>query len=71
MKSAKNIDWDDIAGAIPAYILISATVFTYSISDGLGIGVISWCLLNCTIKGRVNWLLWVVTILFIFRYAFL
>ena len=71
LRSIQRLDLDDIRGAIPGYLLICGMMFTYSISDGLGIGVISWCLLNCTIKGRVNWLLWFISLLFIFRYAFL
>lgn len=68
LRAVKNIDMDDVAGSIPAYLLICGMVFTYSISDGLGIGVISWTLLNCRIKGRVNWLLWLVTLLYILKY---
>jgi hypothetical protein len=34
-------------------------------------GIISWTLLNCRIKGRVNWLLWCITLLFIGKYIFL
>jgi AGZA family xanthine/uracil permease-like MFS transporter len=71
LRAVKNIDMEDVAGAIPAYLLICSMVFTYSISDGLGIGVISWTLLNCRIKGRVNWLLWLVTLLFVGKYVFL
>lgn len=71
LRAVKNIDMDDIAGAIPAYMLICGMVFTYSISDGLGMGVISWTLLNFTQKGRVNWLLWVISLLFICKYVYL
>ena len=68
IKSILHINWDDIAGALPAYILIVGIVFTYNISDGLGLGVISYTVLNCRTKGRVSWLLWVVSILFIVKY---
>ena len=68
LRSVKNIDLDDFAGAVPAYMLICGMVFTYSVSDGLGIGLIAWTLLNCTIKGRVNWLLWTLALLFIGKY---
>ena len=71
MKSAKNIDWDDIAGAIPAYILISATVFTYSISDGIGLGVISYTILNSFRKGKINWILCLISFLFMAKYLYL
>lgn len=68
MKSTIHIDWDDITGAVPAYILITGIVFTYNISDGLGLGVISYTLLNCTKKGKVSWLLWLISLLFIIKY---
>lgn len=68
IKSVTYIDLDDIAGSVPAYILIAGVVFTYNISDGLGFGVIAYTLLNCRRKGRVHWLLWVISLLFIAKY---
>ena len=68
IRSVAQIDWNDIAGALPAYIMITGIVFTHSISDGLGLGIMSYTLLNCRIKGRVSWLLWVVTLLFVAKY---
>ena len=65
IRSILNIDWNDIAGAIPAYLLLVGIVFTYNISDGLALGVVSYTILNCRIKGRVSWLLWFLTALFI------
>lgn len=69
IRSVLNIDWQDIAGAVPAFILIVGIVFTYNISDGLGLGVIAYTVLNCGIKGRVNWMLWVVSLLFVAKYV--
>lgn len=71
LRSVKNIDLEDVAGAVPAYLLICGMVFSYSISDGLGIGIIAWTLLNCGIKGRVNWLLWLITLIYICKYTYL
>lgn len=68
LRAIFHVDWDDIAGAIPAYLLVAGVVFTYNISDGLGIGIISYTILNCRIKGRVTWLLAVVAALFIAKY---
>jgi len=68
IKSVLLIDWDDVAGAIPAYLLITGIVFTYNISDGLGLGIIAYTVLNCRIKGRVNWLLVVISLLFVAKY---
>ena len=71
IKSVLNIDWNDIAGSMSAYILITTTVFTYSVSDGLGMGIISYTVLNCGIKKRVNLLMIILSILFIAKYLFL
>ena len=68
IRSIMNIDWHDIAGAVPAYILITGVVFTYNISDGLALGVISYTVLNCRTKGRVNWLLVILSLLFVAKY---
>lgn len=68
IRSITQIDWNDIAGALPAYIMITGIVFTHSISDGLGLGIMSYTILNCRIKGRVNWLLWLIMLLFIAKY---
>ena len=68
IQSTIQIDWSDIAGAIPAYLLITGIVFTYNISDGLGLGIISYTILNCGIKGRVHWLMWLVSCLFVAKY---
>jgi AGZA family xanthine/uracil permease-like MFS transporter len=71
IRSILNIDWNDIVGAIPAYLLLVGIVFTYNISDGLALGIISYTILNCTIKGRVSWLLWLLSALFIVKHLFL
>ena len=68
IRAVLNIDWNDIAGAVPAYLLITGVVFTYNISDGLGLGIISYTILNCRTKGRVNWLLIVISLLFVAKY---
>ena len=68
IKSITYIDLNDIASAIPAYILMVSIVFTYSISDGLGLGVISYTVLNCRSKGKINWILGVISLLFVVKY---
>ena len=67
IRSVLHIDWSDIAGALPAYLLIAGMVFTYSISDGLGLGIIAYTVLNFS-KRRVNWLMVLVSLLFLLKY---
>ena len=68
IRAITFINWNDIAGAVPAYILIVTTVFTYNICDGLGLGIISYTLLNCWSKGKVHWILWLISLLFVIKY---
>ena len=43
--SVKNIDFTDAAAAVPAFLTISMMAFTYNISYGIGLGLISHCLI--------------------------
>lgn len=45
MASVKNIDFTDAAAAVPAFLTISMMAFTYNISYGIGLGLISHCLI--------------------------
>ena len=68
IRSVTHINWDDIAGAMPAFLLLTCIVFTYSISNGLGMGIIAYTALNCGSKGKINWLLGLISFLFIAKY---
>ena len=68
IRAITHIDWDDVASSVPAYLLLVGIVFTYNISDGLGLGIISYTILNFWRKGKVSWLLWVISALFIAKY---
>lgn len=45
MSSVKNIDFSDAAVAVPAFLTIAMMAFTYNISYGIGLGLISHCLI--------------------------
>ena len=75
LTNVVNIDFNDIAEAIPCYICILAMPFFYSISEGISMGVISYVALNL-ITGKVkdkkiSGLMYVLAILFILKYIFL
>ena len=75
MTNVVNIDFNDIAEAIPCYICILAMPFFYSISEGISMGVISYVALNL-ITGKVkdkkiSGLMYVLAVLFILKYIFL
>ena len=44
--AVKNIDFDNITEGVPAFLTISSMVLTYSIGDGLTIGILSYVIIN-------------------------
>ncbi len=53
MGSVKNIEWGDIAEALPAFITIVMMAFTYNISYGIGLGIITYVLVKL-LTGKVK-----------------
>ena len=51
MSQIKNIDWDDLGIAIPAFLTIILMPFTYNISVGIGAGFITHVVIR-VIQGR-------------------
>jgi len=71
MAQVKNIPWDDVEVAIPAFLTIALMPFTYSISVGIGAGFITYVVLKL-VRGKaaaVHPLLWVVAALFVVYFA--
>ncbi|MCW2680059.1 MAG: family permease [Frankiales bacterium] len=67
LTQIRNIDFDDYAIAIPAFLTIVLMPFTYSITNGIGAGFVSYALLKAT-QGKardVHPLLWVIAALFL------
>jgi AGZA family xanthine/uracil permease-like MFS transporter len=67
LTQIRNIDFDDYAIAIPAFLTIVLMPFTYSITNGIGAGFVSYALLKAT-QGKareVSPLLWVIAALFL------
>ncbi|WP_127588131.1 NCS2 family permease [Paenibacillus koleovorans] len=77
MSSIKEIEWDDFLQAFPAFLTIVLMPFTYSIANGISIGIVSYTILTAisnafsSKKVPLHWLMWVLTVLIIGRYAFL
>ncbi|MET9219650.1 NCS2 family permease [Streptomyces sp. NPDC003300] len=44
--SVREIDWSDFTIAVPAFLTMVMMPFTYSITNGIGIGFLSFCLLR-------------------------
>jgi AGZA family xanthine/uracil permease-like MFS transporter len=67
MAGVRQIDWSDYEIAIPAFLTIVLMPFTYSITNGIGAGVVSYVVLKAA-KGKfrdVHPLLWGVAVLFV------
>jgi adenine/guanine/hypoxanthine permease len=67
MTQVRNIDWNDLEVAIPAFLTIVLMPFTYNITVGIGAGFIAHVLLKVALgKSRVvSPLMWVVAGLFV------
>ena len=67
MAGVRQIDWSDYEIAIPAFLTIVLMPFTYSITNGIGAGVLSYVVLKAAAgKFReVHPLLWGVAVLFV------
>lgn len=73
MQQVAKIPWADITEAIPSFICIAVMPFAYSIAEGIAFGIISYTLLHVA-SGKfrnVTWLMYVLTVLFILKYAWL
>ena len=52
MTQVKNIDWDDVEVALPAFLTIVLMPFTYNITVGIGPGFITYVLIK-VVRGKV------------------
>lgn len=71
--SAARIPWDEPRIAIPAFLTLVTIPFTYSIANGLSLGLISFAALELA-TGRAtrrHWMLYTLAALFLARFAFL
>ena len=72
-ESIGRVAWADFTDAIPAFVTILATPLTFSIATGLSLGLISYTVVKVA-AGRfreISPVIWVLTVLFILRYAYL
>ncbi|MEU1665143.1 NCS2 family permease [Streptomyces sparsogenes] len=65
--NVKEIDWSDFTIAVPAFLAMISMPFTYSITNGIGLGVLSYLLLRIATRRmrEVPWLLSVVGLCFL------
>jgi AGZA family xanthine/uracil permease-like MFS transporter len=73
MKGVKEIDWRDPVMALPSFLAIIIMPFTFGIAEGIAFGFIALSIL-CLFTRRlreVHWLVHLLSLIFIFKYAFL
>ena len=79
MHDIRKVDFSDYVTGIPCFVCIVMMPLTYSISDGILMGVISYVLIHLlsgTLKDKdarnnMNWATILLAVLFMCRYAFL
>ncbi|MFD1673654.1 NCS2 family permease [Alicyclobacillus fodiniaquatilis] len=76
MSAVKNIEWDDIGIALPAFLTVIAMPLTYSISNGIAVGFAAFVIINLILMvfrrphTKIHWLMYIIVILAIWRYVF-
>jgi len=68
-----RVKWSDFTDAVPAFLTLIGTPLTFSIATGLSMGLLSFTFLKL-FTGRhreISPLIWVLSVLFLLRYAFL
>ena len=75
ISSILKIDFNDYTESIPAYIVIIAMPFMYSISEGISMGIISYVVINLVCgkakEKKISPLLYILAVLFILKYIML
>jgi AGZA family xanthine/uracil permease-like MFS transporter len=73
LTHAAEIDWHDPLVAIPAFLTLTAIPLTFSIANGLAFGFTAHTLLKLVAGHwrQVNWLVYLLTALFILRFLYL
>ena len=79
MYEVRKVDFSDYVTGIPCFVCIVLMPLTYSISDGILLGVISYVLIHLLSgklkdkdeRSNINWATILLAVLFICRYAFL
>lgn len=68
-----NISWDDFSESIPAFVCMIMMPLTYSISNGILLGMIAYVLMNmiCGNFRRITPAMYIMAILFILKFIFI
>ena len=73
LEPVAKIQWNDFTEAIPAFICVIMMPFTYSISNGILLGMIAYVVIN-VMSGRykkISTTMYVLAVLFVLKYIFI
>jgi AGZA family xanthine/uracil permease-like MFS transporter len=71
LRAVRRIDWSDTSQAIPCFLTIAVMPLSFSITEGIGWGVIAWSLLSLASRRRSAPAVHVLAAVFVLRYVFL
>jgi AGZA family xanthine/uracil permease-like MFS transporter len=73
MAPLTEIDWDDPVVAVPAFLTLVMIPLTFSIANGLAVGVIAYALLKLVARRfeKADWLLFALAALFVTRFVYM
>ena len=72
MNGLRDINFDDMTEALPAFVTILTMVLTYSIAEGIVLGMLSYCIMKI-FTGRfkdIHPALYVLAVLFVLKYIY-
>lgn len=72
-SSLIKVRWDDLTEATPAFITAALMPFTYSITEGIAFGFISYCVMKLFTgkAAQISIPVWVVSVLFLVKIVFI
>jgi AGZA family xanthine/uracil permease-like MFS transporter len=73
LSTINEIRWHDPLIAVPSFLTLVLIPLTYSIANGLGLGIIAWAILHLATGRfrRQDWLLYLLAALFLVRFIYL
>ncbi|MGL4861015.1 MAG: NCS2 family permease [Enterobacteriaceae bacterium] len=72
-SSFAHIDWQDLTESVPAFLTAVMMPFSFSITDGIALGFISYCVmkLGCGRWREITSCVFIVALLFLFKFCFI
>jgi AGZA family xanthine/uracil permease-like MFS transporter len=73
LSTIREIRWSDPVIAVPAFLTLIMIPLTYSIANGLGIGILAFAFLQLAAGkfNREDWLLYLLAVLFLIRFLYI